>query len=193
MRHKLAALTFAALLFAAGISTGYGQEPAQPSAADQVEAPAGTKVVRIDDPVLGLNFFTTTFPEDWVFLRKITRGTPCVAGTTPFYRASSPDGLSGDKMFPRFDSGWSNNPIYTPQGNSGCLAREGEIRAADFLKHMVSLLHVEYDKDLTDAAVVEQLRNNWARLSSPGLGTILRMRPPLEPNSISTVFGSKKR
>src|SRR5579862_5450403 len=127
-----------------------------------------TKTVAIDDPVLGVNYFTYTIPADWLFQGSMIHGTSCNISTAPFLRANSPDGLTGIKVFPRADFAWSNNPADIPKGNSDCLAHEGEIKAADFLNYAVGLLHVEYVRDVTDAAKVERMRNNLEQSNQSG-------------------------
>jgi len=115
-----------------------------------------------------VNYFTYTIPADWLFQGSMIHGTSCNISTAPFLRANSPDGLTGIKVFPRADFAWSNNPADIPKGNSDCLAHEGEIKAADFLNYSVGLLHVEYVRDVTDAAKVERMRTNLEQSNQSG-------------------------
>lgn len=193
MKHKFAALTFAAFLFAVGISKGYGQEQPLRSAADrqkiealddaykngvltqqeydaklrELNAGAGapnaggaidTRIVGIFDPILQLNFLTMPIPSDWVFQGGLVQGSSCGGFVSNFYRATSPDGLSGSKELPRLDWAWSDNAPYDPGPRSDCLPYNRPIAAADFLQYMVSLLHVEYVKDFMTEAELENAR-----------------------------------
>jgi len=133
----------------------------------QMNWAGGTKRVQIDDPALGLTYFTLTLPEDWVFQGGMVHGTSCNDSVTPFYRASSPDGLTGFKVFPRFDWSWSTYPPNRPRPNSGCLPDGDELSSADFLRYVIGELHVKYVKDVTDTANVERVRNDWARKNGP--------------------------
>ncbi|HUJ33218.1 MAG TPA: hypothetical protein VLY23_18195 [Candidatus Acidoferrum sp.] len=121
-----------------------------PGAAPQPDAPISTRPVGIFDPALGVNYLNARVPSDWLYLGGLMRETSCEdALVTPFYRAWSPDGLSGTKMLPRYDWGWSTNAPYELGPNSDCPRHDGPISAQDFLKYMVGILHVEYVQDIT--------------------------------------------
>jgi hypothetical protein len=64
-------------------------------------APVATKTAGIFDPTLGGILFTSyVIPADWVFQGAMTQGTGCNVASYAFFRASSPDGLTGVKIFP---------------------------------------------------------------------------------------------
>src|SRR5208282_5548411 len=131
MNHKFAAFTLAAVLCAAGVSTSHGQQQPQQSAeAPYSGGPVATKSAGIFDPTFGGLLFTSfTIPADWVFQGGMTHGTGCNVTSAPFFRATSPDGLTGAKLFPPTDFAWAGKPAYMPGPNSGCIARVGEIKA----------------------------------------------------------------
>lgn len=121
--------------------------------------PVAMKTAGFDDPEFQVNYFTTRVPSDWFFQGGMTRGNPCEGISSPFFRLNSPDGLSGYKLFPRVDLGWSNNPIYIPKPDSGCLPYDGEISAACYMQYLVALLHVNFVKDITDPAELDAVRS----------------------------------
>jgi len=161
MNHKFAAFTLAAVLCAAGVSTSHGQQQPQQSAeAPYSGGPVATKSAGIFDPTFGGLLFTSfTIPADWVFQGGMTHGTGCNVTSAPFFRATSPDGLTGAKLFPPTDFAWAGKPAYMPGPNSGCIARVGEIKAADYMKYLVGQMQVEFVKDVTDPDRAEQVRN----------------------------------
>jgi len=112
----------------------------------------GTKMVRIFDPIVGLDYSRMMLPSDWVFQGGLVQGSSCSNVVSHFYRASSADGLTGHKELPRFDWAWSSNAPYEPGPKSDCPPYNGPIRAADFLQYMVRLLGVDYVQDLTGEA-----------------------------------------
>lgn len=119
----------------------------------------GTKQFGIFDPVLGANYIIATLPADWNFQGGLIRESSCEdALVTGFYRATSPDGLAGTKMLPRYDWGWSTNAPYNLGPDSDCPAHEGPISAEDFLQMMVKMLNVTYVGDNYDEATHENMR-----------------------------------
>ena len=126
--------------------------------APYVNGATGTKVVSIFDPLIGLDYVRIAFPSNWLFQGGLVQGSSCSSVVSMFYRANSPDGLAGSKVLPRFDWAWSSNAPYSPGPNSDCMTYEGEIPAADFLKYMINLLHVEYVKNLMTEAELENAR-----------------------------------
>jgi len=128
----------------------------------------GTKQVGIFDPVLGANYIIATIPADWNYQGGLLRESSCEdALVTPFYRASSPDGLAGTKMLPRYDWGWSTNAPYDLGPNSDCPAHQGPISAEDFLRTMVKMLNVTYVRDVYDEAAHENMRRQGQAHRAP--------------------------
>jgi hypothetical protein len=122
-------------------------------------APVATKTAGIFDPTLGGLLFTTyTIPADWVFQGGMTQGTGCDVGNAAFFRATSPDGLAGVKLFPPTEFAWTSNPRAMPGPQSGCIPRVGEIDAADYMKYLLGRMNVEFVKDVTNSEKAEQLR-----------------------------------
>src|ERR1700688_1672056 len=66
----------------------------------------GTKSVAIQDPVLGFAFTTMTVPATWNFEGALLQQSSCVAAASPYFRESTPNGLTGHKLLPRFDWAW---------------------------------------------------------------------------------------
>jgi hypothetical protein len=145
MTGLLAAI--ALFLLTAGSDTGYGRQQQSGGAQNSVP-PVATRIVHIFDPNLGMDYLTMPVPQDWTFQGGIVGWTSCDSIVTSFYRANSPDGLSGTKNLPRFDWAWSDNAPYNPGRQSDCLPYDQPIRAADFLDYMVNLLHLEKVRDL---------------------------------------------
>ena len=106
------------------------------------------KQVPVFDPVLGMNFATVGMPEDWILRAGLVHGTMCNDSTSIFFRANSPDGLSGTKFLPRFDWAWASNGTYNPGQQTNCPLYAQRIPAADFLKYMIDLLGLTYIRDL---------------------------------------------
>jgi|ERR1019366_770534 hypothetical protein len=122
-------------------------------------APVATKTASIFDPTLrGLLFTTYTIPADWVFQGDMTQGTGCDVGDYPFFRATSPDGLTGVKLFPPTQFAWTSNPRSMPGPQSGCIPRVGKIDAADYMKYLIGRWNVELVRDLTNPEQIEQVR-----------------------------------
>jgi hypothetical protein len=133
--------------------------PLSAAAAAAANVPAEMQTVGFDDPQFGVNYFTTAVPAGWFFQGGMVRGDPCEGVSSPFFRVNSPNGLSGFKIFPRLDLGWSNNPNLIPRADSGCLPYGGDISAAGYLQYLMALLHVNFVRDVTDPAEREQVRN----------------------------------
>jgi hypothetical protein len=100
----------------------------------------GAKQITIIDPTPGWNRLAWTIgvPSDWQFAGTVLPGTPCKPGmNTLVLRASSPDGLTGVKFFPRFDFGWSSKPSSMPK-IEGCAFMK-PIPALEFARQFVRL------------------------------------------------------
>jgi hypothetical protein len=160
-----AALTF--FLLTAGSYTGYGRQ--QYGGGQNMGTPPGTRIAHIFDPSIGMEYLTMPVPEDWTFQGGIVGWTSCDEIVTNFYRATSPDGLSGAKNLPRFDWAWSDNAPYNPGRQSDCLPYDGPIKAADFLDTIVNLLHLEKVKDMPTAPGNGQNSGNGRGRNNRGL------------------------
>ena len=159
--------------------------------------PVTTKTAGIFDPTLGGMLYTTfVIPADWVFQGGMTQGTGCNIANYPFFRANSPDGLTGDKLFPPVEFAWADRPSYMPGPKSGCIARVGEIKAADYMKYLIGQMQVEFVKDVTDP---DKLRKRQSQVvpfdpEHPGrLGLPSRIWPATWFDSASTASRKWKR
>jgi len=132
-----------------------------PAEAPYSGGPVATKNAGIFDPTFGgLLFATFAVPADWIFQGGMTQGTGCNVGNAPFFRATSPDGLSGIKLYPPTDFAWADTQAYMPRPNSGCIARYGNIVAADYMKYFLDQSHLELVRDATDPAEAEKFRQS---------------------------------
>jgi hypothetical protein len=98
----------------------------------------GTKQITIVDPTPGWNrpAWTAGVPSNWQAAGMVLPGTACKPGIpTLVVRASSPDGLTGVKLFPRFDFGWSTNPSSMHKIEGCALMRP--IPALDFARQFM--------------------------------------------------------
>jgi hypothetical protein len=120
----------------------------------------GTKSVAIQDPVLGLAFTTMTVPATWNFDGALLQQSSCVAAASPYFRESTPNGLTGHKLLPRFDWAWMTNSQIKPINGSDCLPFDKELPAAEVLKYMVGILQVDFVKDLAMPDRAEYLAGN---------------------------------
>lgn len=177
MKRRFAALTVVAVLSTAGISMSCCQQQTDagvrtesiPAGNPGSSPPIATRKVGIDDPTLGVNFMTYTIPKDWIFQGGIRHGTSCHLLDTPFFRISSPNGLTGVKVFPRSDFTWSNLPTSGRENESGCTVYQGEIKASSYLDHLISGLHVEVVNNLNDSALARQIQNQVKQPGGSGL------------------------
>jgi hypothetical protein len=123
--------------------------------------PVPTKTAGVFDPTLGgILFKSYVIPADWMFQGAMTQGTGCNVAAYPFFRASSPDGLTGVKIFPPTEYAWNDNPRGMANSPPGCIPREGEIEAADYMNYVIKQLNAEFVKDTTDPETVAEIRKN---------------------------------
>ena len=115
-----------------------------------VGGPVATRMVHFPDPNLRMDFARMPVPVDWTFQGGLVQWTSCNHIVTEFYRATSPDGLSGIKELPRFEWAWADNGSYNPGPRTDCIAHGGPISADDFLHYTVSMLNLEYAQDMTN-------------------------------------------
>jgi hypothetical protein len=95
----------------------------------------GRRQITTIDPTPGWNRpdWTVGIPADWQAAGTVLTGTPCNPGmNTLVLRASSPDGLTGVKFFPRFDFMSSTNTSSIPKID-GCGVMK-QIPALDFAR-----------------------------------------------------------
>lgn len=109
--------------------------------------PGSTKRVDITDQVLNMKAFSYTIPSNWNFEGGVIPGSSCATGSTPFWRASSPDGLSGVKFLPRADWGWSTRPMPGMPPTPDCLPFKQVMKARDFLTYMLPVLQVQFVRE----------------------------------------------
>lgn len=130
-----------------GLATSESTASSAATSAASSPAPAtGTKNVTITDNILKMPAYTLTIPSDWVFDGAVGQGTPCVPGTFPIWRMSSPDGLTGFKALPELAWAWWDKPT-NPQQNAavqGCLDYKQNMAATDVLKYMIGVLQVQF-------------------------------------------------
>jgi len=115
-------------------------------------SPVPMKELPVFDPVLGMTYASVVLPADWILRAGLVHSTMCADLTSIFFRANSPDGLTGTKILPRFDWAWNSNGTYNPGPQSNCPVYVGRISAADFLKYMVDLLGLEYIQEMKPPA-----------------------------------------
>jgi hypothetical protein len=108
-----------------------------------------TKRVDITDPVLRMKASSYSIPANWNYEDRVGPGSSCVNAATPFWRASSPDGLSGVKLLPRVDWSWSSRPLTNAPPASDCLPLTQIVKARDFIAHMLPVLQVEFVRENT--------------------------------------------
>lgn len=113
-------------------------------------APVATKMVHFPDPNLRMDFARLPLPSDWIFQGGLLQWTSCNHVVTEFYRATSPDGLSGVKDLPRFDYAWSDDGLYQTGPRSDCMSTRGPISAKDYLSYMIGQLNLTRIQDLDD-------------------------------------------
>jgi hypothetical protein len=104
------------------------------------------KQVGIVDPVLQMTAYTYSVPGDWKTDGTVLPGTGCSNIPTPIFRATSPDGLTGAKLLPRFDWAWSSNPAFS-KSVPDCLPFQRVMSAEEILKYMMDLTQVEFVRD----------------------------------------------
>ena len=103
-----------------------------------------TKRVDITDQVLNMKAYSYSVPSNWAFDGGVIPGSSCVSAVTPFWRASSPDGLSGVKLLPRMDWSWASRPIPGLPPTPDCLPFRQVMKARDFLGYMIPILGVQF-------------------------------------------------
>ena len=105
MRHGCKWSVMAGLLALGGLGACQrkADAPAESAASSgdvAVESTASMKTVQIMDPILGVPAFSVTIPSNWVYDGTVLRPH---FGTSMVLRTSSPDGLTGLQIFPKYD------------------------------------------------------------------------------------------
>jgi hypothetical protein len=170
MKFKLACAAMAVLAAFTTVAAPGGEKVAAqprfaspvPSATSSSGAPS-TKLVTITDPVLNMKAYSITIPADWIFEGAVFPGSSCSDGPFPVFRMSSPDGPAGIKQLPRLDWSWTDNPNHPSKGGADCLPYKKEMSAADMLKYMIGVLHVEFVRDEPTPDLADIQRNTSAR------------------------------
>jgi hypothetical protein len=135
-----------------------------PNAFSQVQQPAqpATEKHPILDPVLKRNAFYITAPAGWQFDGATIPGTNCQSMPAAVYKTSSPDGLTGVYVLPRFDWAWSTGRMQQQQAPAeGCMPWQ-QITAKQLLDYLVPILHVAFERE-GDPAEIAQIRANLKR------------------------------
>ena len=123
----------------------------------------GTRVEYITDPSMNnANAIAVTIPEKWHF-----QGVLFQAGSLPampyfVFRASSPDGLSFAERLPRLCWNWGSGPHLRETPRS-CLRLDEPMNGQGFLRHLATMLNVEYVADVPIPAEVNAARQRAAQ------------------------------
>jgi hypothetical protein len=163
LKSKLLTGLIAVAIVAASVGTACGSKVPPIDVADDTTSAAasnsgaaaasavpatGTKTATITDPILKMPAYTLTIPSDWIFDGAVGQGTPCVPGTSPIWRMSSPDGLTGFKALPPLAWAWWDKPrtAADAKATQGCMDYKQNMPAADVLKYMIGVLQVKFVK-----------------------------------------------
>ena len=130
---------------------GGQQAPSASGGSQTPNVPVTMRMARFPDPNLRMDFARLPVPTDWNFQGGLMQWTSCSHVVTEFYRATSPDGLSGVKDLPRFDYAWSDDGSYQTGPRSDCMSTRGPISAKDYLSYMIGQLNLTRIQDLDDA------------------------------------------
>ncbi len=114
--------------------------------------------VAIPDPVLDMPAWTLTAPANWKVDGSMLVGSSCNSGTSPAFRASSPDGLTGAYLLPRSDWAWGANIRPT----NDCLPFHEALSAKDFLTYFIRVRGLGYVSDEPVPELANMRRNNDA-------------------------------
>ncbi len=138
---------------------------------------AQTKRVDVIDPVLNLKAYSYSVPADWTFDGAVMPGSSCVNVSTPYWRATSPDGLTGVKLLPRMDWSWASRPIPGP-AKADCLPLKQVIKARDLIAYMLPILGVQLlrETDEPEAAGFQRQMQETTRQQRPTVWTGDRAR-----------------
>jgi len=96
---------------------------------------AGMQQVPITDPVLNMRAWSLSVPAGWRAEGTMLPGSSCNSGTTPVYRATSADGLSGVYFLPRLDWAWGAGV----RASTDCLPWREVVSAKDFLTYQTRI------------------------------------------------------
>jgi hypothetical protein len=160
LKSKLLTSLIAVAIVAASVGTACGSKappldavdgasaevPSGAASTSGAAAATGTKSVTITDPILKMPAYTLTIPSSWIFDGAVGQGTPCVPGTSPIWRMSSPDGLTGFKALPPLAWAWWDKPKSAAQAaaTQGCMDYKQDMPATDVLKYMMGVLQVKF-------------------------------------------------
>lgn len=144
-------------------------------------APGATREEYVTDPTLNnMRAYSVTIPAKWHFQGAQFQGGKCTPLPFRVWRATSPDGLSFVERMPLLAWVWGTGPMaeHKPEG---CLPLEGPMSAQDFLKHMSTMLHVEYVADqpvpAQETANAQKVQQD-ADASVAGRYAAMRVQPP---------------
>jgi hypothetical protein len=151
-----------------------GRSAAQPAS----NPPGELRPFPIMDPVLRMQAWTLMAPANWTVDGTMLPGSSCVSGTTPLYRAFSPDEQAGVYVLPRVD--WAWGPGVRASGD--CLPWQSKVSAEDFLTYFIASHKLGLVRALS-VPELEQARRN--AFSQPGFTTSIDMARDLVRYSIN--------
>jgi hypothetical protein len=104
---------------------------------------AGSRPFAIVDPVLGMTAWTVPVPAGWTAEGTMLPGSSCVTGTSPVFKAVSPDGRSGANLLPRTDWAWGAGV----RSADDCLPWHEAVSAKRFLTYLVHIRKVGFVRE----------------------------------------------
>jgi len=117
---------------------------------------AGMGQYSIDDPVLQMRAWTLTAPAGWTVAGTMLPPPSCSTGTSPVYKAVSPDGNTGVYLLPRADWAWGAGV----RPATDCLPFGQEVSAKAYLTYLTRVLHVAFVSE-EPIPNLDQMRANF--------------------------------
>ena len=87
--------------------------------------------------------WTLLAPAEWAVDGTMMPGSSCSSGTTPIFRAISPDGKTGEYFLPRTD--WSWGAAAHP--GADCLAFREVVSARDYLTYLIRIENLSFVRE----------------------------------------------
>jgi hypothetical protein len=119
---------------------------------------AGLREFAIVDPVLRMTAWTVPVPASWRAEGTMLPGSSCNSGTSPVFRVSSPDGLSGGFILPRTDWAWGAGV----RSSADCMPWQEAVSARDFLTYQARIDKLGFVRD-EPVPELADLRGQMAR------------------------------
>jgi hypothetical protein len=132
----------------------------------------------IIDPVLQMPAWTLMAPANWNVEGTMLPGSSCVDGTSPLYRALSPDGFTGAYLLPRTD--WAWGPAV--RAGADCRPWAQQVSAKDFLDEFAHIRGLKPVRELPVPELDDARRNDFNR---PGFSSHTDMARELVEYSIN--------